>query len=254
MIKTIIKDTHETEIPTRYYYIFKNNINNKIKKNFIKLCNDIMNFIFLFSSSIEEYIYSSLFKENKKNCLKILNDIYSRQLRNNYIKKHNTKNRSETNYSTKKLWKQKGTGRARIGSKNSPILRGGGIIFGPKYNNIKLKINKKIKKKLIKNLFFLQRKKIKLIDKDIDISKLNKTKELLNYLNFNLIKDKILILVSNDIEDKISIKLKLLLNNVVNIQIVNVNNLKIKHLLINKKIFILENSLFDLIPYLLKEK
>ena len=251
-MKKIIKETYETENPTRHYFLIKNIFNNKLNINFNKIYIELMNFIFLFSSSNEEYFFSSLFKENKKNCLKILNDIYSRQIKNSYIKKNQTKTRGETNYSTRKLWKQKGTGHARIGSKNSPILRGGGIIFGPKFNNNKLKINKKIKKKLIKNIFFLQKNKIKLINQNIDISNLNKTKELLNYLNLTLIKEKILILVSNNSEDKISNKIKLLLHNVPNIKVISVNNLNVKQCLINKKIFILENVISELMTYLIK--
>src|SRR5690606_25417527 len=42
-----------------------------------------------------------------------------------------TKTRGMVSYSNRKLWKQKGTGRARVGSKKSPIFKGGGVVFGP---------------------------------------------------------------------------------------------------------------------------
>lgn len=58
-----------------------------------------------------------------------------------------TKTRGEVVGSTKKPWKQKGTGRARFGSRYNPIWRGGGIIFGPTgEENYSKKLNKKSKK------------------------------------------------------------------------------------------------------------
>lgn len=56
-----------------------------------------------------------------------------------------TKVRSEVHGSGKKLWKQKGTGRARMGNVGSPLWRHGGVVFGPTgKQNFKLKLNKKV--------------------------------------------------------------------------------------------------------------
>ncbi|MEN9360883.1 MAG: hypothetical protein RL095_2418 [Verrucomicrobiota bacterium] len=56
-----------------------------------------------------------------------------------------TKTRGEVSGSGAKPWKQKGTGNARVGSKRSPIWRGGGIVFGPKPRSYAQHINKKVK-------------------------------------------------------------------------------------------------------------
>jgi len=56
---------------------------------------------------------------------------------------HKSKERAEIAGSTRKLHKQKGTGTARVGSKRSPLLRGGGRVFGPKPRDYSFKLNKK---------------------------------------------------------------------------------------------------------------
>ncbi|MEM9737575.1 MAG: 50S ribosomal protein L4 [Bacteroidota bacterium] len=56
---------------------------------------------------------------------------------------HKTKERGEVRGSTRKIQKQKGTGNARKGARNSPILRGGGRTFGPEPRDYGIKINKK---------------------------------------------------------------------------------------------------------------
>ena len=57
---------------------------------------------------------------------------------------HKTKVRSEVAGSGKKLWKQKGTGRARIGSVRSPIWRHGGIVHGPQPRDYSYKLPRKM--------------------------------------------------------------------------------------------------------------
>ena len=61
-----------------------------------------------------------------------------------------TKNRSKVKASSKKLWRQKGTGRARVGSASSPIRRGGGVTFGPVPRDYSFKVNKKIRKSALR--------------------------------------------------------------------------------------------------------
>ena len=58
---------------------------------------------------------------------------------------HKSKERSEVSGSTRKLHKQKGGGGARIGDINSPVLVGGGRVFGPRPRNYSFKLNKKVK-------------------------------------------------------------------------------------------------------------
>jgi large subunit ribosomal protein L4 len=57
-----------------------------------------------------------------------------------------TKGRSEVKGSGVKLWRQKGTGRARVGSASSPVRRGGGVAFGPIPHKYVNKVSKKVRK------------------------------------------------------------------------------------------------------------
>ncbi len=56
-----------------------------------------------------------------------------------------TKDRGEVDRTTKKVWQQKGTGRARHGSRRAPIFVGGGRVFGPTPRDLSLNISKKMK-------------------------------------------------------------------------------------------------------------
>lgn len=61
----------------------------------------------------------------------LMHQALTRQLANARQGNAKTKNRSEVNGSTRKMWKQKGTGRARQGSRKAPHWKGGGNVFGP---------------------------------------------------------------------------------------------------------------------------
>lgn len=55
------------------------------------------------------------------------------------------KERAEISRTTKKFFRQKGTGNARVGSLKSPLQRGGGTVFGPRPREYNMKLNKKLK-------------------------------------------------------------------------------------------------------------
>ncbi len=61
----------------------------------------------------------------------LMHQAVQRQLANARQGTHDTKTRGEVAGSTKKMWRQKGTGRARQGSKRAPHWRKGGVVFGP---------------------------------------------------------------------------------------------------------------------------
>jgi len=65
---------------------------------------------------------------------------------------HATKNRALVSGGGRKPWKQKGTGRARVGSTRSPLWRHGGTVFGPQPRSYAAKVNIKAKKNALKSV------------------------------------------------------------------------------------------------------
>ncbi|MFW6042299.1 MAG: 50S ribosomal protein L4 [Chloroflexota bacterium] len=68
-----------------------------------------------------------------------------RQLANARLGTHKTKGRSEVRYSTAKIYRQKGTGRARHGSRRAPIFVGGGIAHGPQPRSYRKKMPRRMR-------------------------------------------------------------------------------------------------------------
>jgi len=76
----------------------------------------------------------------------ILHDVVKMQLANRRAGTACTKTRTEVSGGGKKPFRQKGTGRARQGTNRSPLMRGGGVTFGPKPRDYSYKLPKKVRK------------------------------------------------------------------------------------------------------------
>ena len=76
----------------------------------------------------------------------ILHRVVRWQRNNAQAGTHKVKTRSEVSYSTKKIYRQKGTGGARHGARSAPIFRGGGIYKGPKPRSHGHELPKKVRK------------------------------------------------------------------------------------------------------------
>ena len=79
----------------------------------------------------------------------VLHQVVVSQLNNRRSGSASTKTRSEAHISGKKLWRQKGTGRARVGAASSPTRIGGGVAFGPTPRKYTTKVPKKVKKQAL---------------------------------------------------------------------------------------------------------
>ena len=74
-----------------------------------------------------------------------------------------TKGRSDVSGGGKKPWRQKGTGRARVGTTRSPIWRGGGIVFGPQPRDYSFSVPKKVRKKALISVLSMKLKEDKML-------------------------------------------------------------------------------------------
>jgi large subunit ribosomal protein L4 len=80
----------------------------------------------------------------------VLHTVVKMQLANRRAGTACVKNRSDVKGSTRKLFRQKGTGRARRGDAKSPLLRGGGVAFGPHPKSWEIKVPKKVRRLALK--------------------------------------------------------------------------------------------------------
>ena len=105
----------------------------------------------------------------------LMHQVAVSQMANRRQASAHTKDRSEVRGGGRKPWRQKGTGRARHGSRRSPIWKGGGVTFGPTNQRVfKKKINKKMKKKALLMILSAKAKEKTLII--LDSLKIEKTK------------------------------------------------------------------------------
>ena len=118
----------------------------------------------------------------------ILHDVVKMQLANRRAGTASTKTRSEVRGGGAKPWRQKGTGRARAGTRNSPLWRGGGTIFGPKPKDYSYKLPKKVCKlglRMALSTRFSESNMVVLDGFDLDEIKTKKFQEVMKKLNID---------------------------------------------------------------------
>jgi large subunit ribosomal protein L4 len=110
---------------------------------------------------------------------------------------HKSKERWEISRTTKKAFRQKGTGGARRGDMKSPLVRGGARVFGPRPHDYDFKINKKVKDIAKKSAFAYKAKESNIIVVDNLTLSGPKTKDFISILkNLNVADVRSLVLIS----------------------------------------------------------
>lgn len=161
-----------------------------------------------------------------------------------------TKGRAEVNGSNAKPYKQKGTGRARRGDKKSPLLRGGGVIFGPKPRDFSFVLPKKVKRLAMKSILSLKAQSDRLtIIEDFTVES-GKTRDLDKILK-NFIKDEhrtVIVLKDNDAMIKRAGK------NIPTVSFLSYNRLRAHDLFYGQKIIMLESAVKNLSDFYVEEQ
>jgi len=113
----------------------------------------------------------------------VLHEVVTMQLANRRSGSASVKHRSDVKGSTRKLFRQKGTGRARRGNIKSPLLRGGGVVFGPDGRIYAFRVPKKVRKLALKMALSSKLQYNELIVLDKFELKQIKTKDFVDLLN-----------------------------------------------------------------------
>jgi large subunit ribosomal protein L4 len=151
-----------------------------------------------------------------------------------------TKSRSEVRGSGAKPWRQKGTGRARAGSRRSPIWRGGGVAFGPKPRDYSFKLNRKVKKQAVAMAMSARLQEGNLVVLDDFTMDQIKTRDFVTVMN-TLDLDTALI-----VTDETNENLTKSSRNVNGFKVLNSEGLNVYDILLHKKLVLLQPALTSL--------
>lgn len=151
---------------------------------------------------------------------------------------HKSKERAEIKGSTKKIKKQKGTGTARMGSLKSPLLRGGGRVFGPRPRNYSFKLNKKLKRLAVKSALSYKAKEENIIVIDAIKFDDHKTKNFVSFQKSLDIQDKKSLIVLSEQNKNVYLSSR----NIQGVKLSSVNQLFTYELLDAKKVVLTKES------------
>ncbi|NNK85785.1 MAG: 50S ribosomal protein L4 [Desulfobacterales bacterium] len=156
------------------------------------------------------------------------------------------KHRSDIRGSGRKLYRQKGTGRARRGNIKSPLLRGGGVVFGPDNRSYSYKIPKKKRKLALKMALSSKFKDQKIIVLDqFEMEKI-KTKAFVEIINTLDAKNALIV------TEKKNENLELSSRNVPGIKVMRTEGINVYDVLKYKYLVLLESSVNEIEGRLLK--
>jgi len=176
----------------------------------------------------------------------VLHEVVTMQLSCRRAGSATVKHRSDIRGSGRKLFRQKGTGRARRGNIKSPLLRGGGVVFGPDNRSYSYKVPKKKRKLALKMALSSKLKNHKIIVLDqFELEKV-KTKAFIKVINTLDVNNALIV------TEKKNENLELSSRNVPDIKVMRTEGINVYDILKYKYLVLLESSVNEIEGRLLK--
>lgn len=163
-----------------------------------------------------------------------------------------TKTRGEVTGSTRKIYRQKGTGKARHGDIKAPIFVGGGVVGGPLPKNISLSLNKKQKTKALAGAFTLRFSQGDIVGLSDNFLKMTpKTKEFAGFLKVSGLVNTSIMIILPKMEKN---NLVLASRNIPYLTLSEAQSINAYEVLKNKKILMVEGSILALKDHFIPKK
>ncbi len=176
----------------------------------------------------------------------VLHEVVTMQLSCRRAGSATVKHRSDIRGSGRKLFRQKGTGRARRGNIKSPLLRGGGVVFGPDNRSYSYKVPKKKRKLALKMALSSKLKSHKIIVLDqFELEKV-KTNAFIKVINTLDVNNALIV------TEKKNENLELSSRNVPGIKVMRTEGINVYDILKYKYLVLLESSVNEIEGRLLK--
>lgn len=170
----------------------------------------------------------------------LLHDIVRMQRANRRAGTAATKTRKEVSGSSKKPWRQKGTGRARAGTRKSPVWRGGGTVFGPQPRDYSFRMPRKARRLGLRMAISARyQEDMLLVLEDFQLDEI-KTKKFVEVMD-NFAIDNALIVVAERLEN-----LERSSRNVPGFKVLPAEGLNVYDILLHKHIILLKPSVGQL--------
>lgn len=176
----------------------------------------------------------------------VLHEVVTMQLASRRSGTAVVKNRSDVKGSQRKLFRQKGTGRARRGNIKDPLLRGGGVVFGPVSRSYAYRVPKKVRRLALKMALSSKFQDNDLVVLDQLALEQIKTKDFVSILNTLGVQNGLIVTDSKDDTLELSAR------NVENVKVLRSDGLNVYDILKHKKLVLIEASVNTIEGRLLK--